>query len=69
MQQPDEIILLNLQPEESEWDEFGNDLYAIPEAMPVQSGNPVQDVHPTNRADEDSKLKALIDTPALDWQW
>eukprot|EP00268_Persea_americana_P014715 TRINITY_DN165_c0_g2_i1.p1 TRINITY_DN165_c0_g2~~TRINITY_DN165_c0_g2_i1.p1 ORF type:complete len:823 (-),score=189.05 TRINITY_DN165_c0_g2_i1:283-2751(-) len=56
-------------PDESEWDEFGNDLYAIPEAVPVQSGHPVQDAPPTNKADEDSKLKALIDTPALDWQW
>ncbi|XP_077233023.1 E3 ubiquitin ligase PQT3-like isoform X2 [Tasmannia lanceolata] len=54
-------------PEESEWDEFGNDLYAFPEVMPVQLGNPMQDAPPPNRADEDSKLKALIDTPALDW--
>ncbi|KAJ4968229.1 hypothetical protein NE237_014930 [Protea cynaroides] len=55
-------------PEESEWDEFGNDLYAIPEVLPVQYSNPVQDAPPSNRADEDSKIKALIDTPALDWQ-
>ncbi|XP_058105960.1 E3 ubiquitin ligase PQT3-like isoform X2 [Magnolia sinica] len=55
-------------PEESEWDEFGNDLYAIPEVLPVQSGNPVQqDAPPPNKVDEDSKIKALIDTPALDW--
>ncbi|KAH9777162.1 E3 ubiquitin ligase PQT3-like [Citrus sinensis] len=53
---------------DSEWDEFGNDLYAIPEAPPVQSSNPLLDVAPTNKADEDSKIKALIDTPALDWQ-
>ncbi|XP_068636293.1 E3 ubiquitin ligase PQT3-like isoform X2 [Aristolochia californica] len=55
-------------PEESEWDEFGNDLYAIPEVLPVQSGNLLQDAPPTNKADEDSKIKALIDTSALDWQ-
>ncbi|XP_068650067.1 E3 ubiquitin ligase PQT3-like [Aristolochia californica] len=55
-------------PEEFEWDEFGNDLYAIPEMMPAQSGNLLQDAPPTNKADEDSKIKALIDTPALDWQ-
>ncbi|XP_043698314.1 E3 ubiquitin ligase PARAQUAT TOLERANCE 3-like isoform X2 [Telopea speciosissima] len=55
-------------PEESEWDEFGNDLYAIPEVLPVQSSNPVQDAPPPSKADEDSKIRALIDTPALDWQ-
>uniref|UniRef100_A0A5B6ZIS9 DWNN domain-containing protein n=1 Tax=Davidia involucrata TaxID=16924 RepID=A0A5B6ZIS9_DAVIN len=55
-------------PEDSEWDEFGNDLYAIPEVLPVQSSNPIQDAPPPSKADEDSKIKALIDTPALDWQ-
>ncbi|XP_010256056.1 PREDICTED: uncharacterized protein LOC104596546 isoform X2 [Nelumbo nucifera] len=55
-------------PEESEWDEFGNDLYAIPEVPPVQSSNLVQDAPAPNKVDEDSKIKALIDTPALDWQ-
>ncbi|KAF8392409.1 hypothetical protein HHK36_022751 [Tetracentron sinense] len=56
-------------PEDSEWDEFGNDLYAIPEALPVQSSyHPLQDAPPPNKADEDSKIKALIDTPAFDWQ-
>ncbi|XP_059657589.1 E3 ubiquitin ligase PARAQUAT TOLERANCE 3-like isoform X2 [Cornus florida] len=54
--------------EDSEWDEFGNDLYAIPEAVPVQASNPIQDAPPPSKADEDSKIKALIDTPALDWQ-
>ncbi|KAL5712602.1 RING-type E3 ubiquitin transferase [Ranunculus cassubicifolius] len=55
-------------PEDNEWDEFGNDLYAIPDVPPVQSINPVQEAPPSNRADEDSKIKALIDTPSLDWQ-
>lgn len=55
-------------PEDSEWDEFGNDLYAIPEVLPVQSSNPIPEAPPTNKADEDSKIQALIDTPALDWQ-
>lgn len=57
-----------MQPDDSEWDEFGNDLYAIPEVLPVQSSNPVLDAPPPSKADEDSKIKALIDTPALDWQ-
>ncbi|OMP02771.1 Zinc finger, RING/FYVE/PHD-type [Corchorus olitorius] len=58
------------QPEKSnldfEWDEFGNDVYSIPETLPVKSSNPL----PTNKADddEDSRIKALINTPALDWQ-
>lgn len=54
-------------PEESEWDEFGNDLYNIPEIHHVQSIAPIVDVSPVNRVDEDSKIKALVDTPALDW--
>ncbi|KAJ8492559.1 hypothetical protein OPV22_014280 [Ensete ventricosum] len=54
-------------PEEYEWDEFGNDLYAIPEVNPAQASNPVLDVSPANMVDEDSKIKALIDTPALEW--
>ncbi|GLT55782.1 hypothetical protein SLA2020_288740 [Shorea laevis] len=55
-------------PEDSEWDDFGNDVYAIPEVPPVQSSNPTAETPPTNIADEESKIKALIDTPALDWQ-
>ncbi|XP_021897730.1 E3 ubiquitin ligase PQT3-like isoform X3 [Carica papaya] len=54
--------------EESEWDEFGNDLYSNPEVLPTRLSNPLPDAQPTNKADEDSKIKALIDTPALDWQ-
>ncbi|GFP84404.1 protein mpe1 [Phtheirospermum japonicum] len=53
--------------DEFEWDEFGNDLYAIPETVPVHSSIPVQDT-PVSKEDEESKIKALIDTPALDWQ-
>ncbi|KAL1367747.1 hypothetical protein HN51_021866 [Arachis hypogaea] len=55
-------------PEDSEWDEFGNDLYAIPDVPPIQSSNLIPEAPPTNKADEESKIKALIDTPALDWQ-
>ncbi|XP_050230446.1 E3 ubiquitin ligase PQT3-like isoform X2 [Mercurialis annua] len=54
--------------DDNEWDEFGSDLYAIPEVTHVQSSNTIPDAPPTNKADEDSKIKALIDTPALDWQ-
>ncbi|KAK4389513.1 E3 ubiquitin ligase PQT3-like [Sesamum angolense] len=54
--------------EDLEWDEFGNDLYAIPENVHVQLSIPVQDATPVNKEDEESKIKALIDTPALDWQ-
>ncbi|KAI5654325.1 hypothetical protein M9H77_31512 [Catharanthus roseus] len=55
-------------PDDSEWDEFGNDLYAIPESLSVQSTNAVPDGPPSSKIDEDSKIKALIETPALDWQ-
>ncbi|XP_074328754.1 E3 ubiquitin ligase PARAQUAT TOLERANCE 3-like isoform X3 [Apium graveolens] len=52
-------------PEEFEWDEFGNDLYTMPEVAPVQDA---PNAPPPSKADEDSKIRALIDTPALDWQ-
>ncbi|CAL1401571.1 unnamed protein product [Linum trigynum] len=54
--------------EETEWDEFGNDLYAILEVAPVQSSIPPPEAPPASKAEEESKIKALIDTPALDWQ-
>lgn len=56
------------QPENLDWDEFGNDLYSIPDQLPVQSTNMIPEAPSTNQADEESKIKALIDTPALDWQ-
>ncbi|KAK2356256.1 RING-type E3 ubiquitin transferase [Trifolium repens] len=55
-------------PEDSDWDEFGNDLYSIPDQLPVQSINIIPEAPPTSNFDEESKIKALIDTPALDWQ-
>jgi len=67
------VVMVNLllQPEESDWDEFGNDLYAIPELIPTQlSNNPgVKNVSLSSKIDEDNKIKALIETPALDWSW
>ncbi|KAL4339322.1 hypothetical protein GQ457_08G026410 [Hibiscus cannabinus] len=72
--QPENINFLDVEssvpkyPEDTEWDEFGNDLYSIPETRSVQSSNPVHNAPATDKADEDNKIKALIDTPALDWQ-
>ncbi|KAL6550264.1 hypothetical protein OROMI_020752 [Orobanche minor] len=54
--------------EDFDWGEFGNDLYAIPETVPVQSSVQVEEAHPVSKEDEYSKIKALIDAPALDWQ-
>ncbi|CAI0413188.1 unnamed protein product [Linum tenue] len=54
--------------DETEWDEFGNDLYAIPEVVPVQSSIAPPEAPPASQAEEECKIKALIDTPALDWQ-
>jgi E3 ubiquitin-protein ligase RBBP6 len=51
-----------------DWHEFGNDVYSIPDQLPVQSSTMIPDAPLTSKADEDSKIKALIDTPALDWQ-
>lgn len=38
----------------------------MPEVAPVQDAPTAP---PPSKADEDSKIRALIDTPALDWQW
>ncbi|KAK9068024.1 hypothetical protein SSX86_012135 [Deinandra increscens subsp. villosa] len=54
--------------DDSEYDEFGNDLYEIPEVAPIMSYNQPQEAPAPSKADEDSKIQALIDTPALDWQ-
>ena len=54
---------------EDEFDEFGNDFYSVPAATAVNYSNPGPDPAPADeKVDEETKLKALIDTPALDWQ-
>ncbi|XP_071685930.1 E3 ubiquitin ligase PARAQUAT TOLERANCE 3-like [Rutidosis leptorrhynchoides] len=55
-------------PDNSEYDEFGNDLYEIPEVVAAVSTIQPQDAPAPSNVDEDSKIQALIDTPALDWQ-
>ncbi|XP_052171740.1 E3 ubiquitin ligase PQT3-like isoform X2 [Diospyros lotus] len=54
-------------PEDTEWDEFGNDLYAIPEVQPSLSSKLIRDASPPRKVEKDSKIKALVDTPALNW--
>ncbi|CAK9173277.1 unnamed protein product, partial [Ilex paraguariensis] len=54
--------------EDSEWDEFGSDPYAFPVVPPVQSSNAIQDATSLRKADDNKKIRALIDTPTLDWQ-
>lgn len=54
-------------PDDSEWDEFGNDLYSLPEVPQAIQTTHSQPVF-TNKADEDSKIKALVDSTALEWQ-
>jgi len=58
-----------LQPEESEWNEFVKDLSSIPELLPMESSNPVVHVSAASKIDEDEKIKSLVETPALDWNW
>ncbi|KAF2304179.1 hypothetical protein GH714_028361 [Hevea brasiliensis] len=43
---------------------FGDDVFVIPRMKPAQSSMTSVDVE----SDEDSKIKALVNTPALDWQ-
>ncbi|KAF2304195.1 hypothetical protein GH714_028473 [Hevea brasiliensis] len=45
-------------------DGFGDDVFVIPRMKPAQSSMTSVDVE----SDEDSKIKALVNTPALDWQ-
>ncbi|XP_054810176.1 E3 ubiquitin ligase PARAQUAT TOLERANCE 3-like isoform X3 [Prosopis cineraria] len=54
--------------EDSEWDDYGDELHAFPRELPIQSSNLIPEVsQTTNKADEDSKIKALINTPQLNW--
>ncbi|KAI4981114.1 hypothetical protein ZWY2020_021599 [Hordeum vulgare] len=53
--------------EESEWDdEFGNSLY-VSDSVPSQPASQAIDASSENQIDEDSKIKALIDTAAVDY--
>ncbi|KAF2304171.1 hypothetical protein GH714_028300 [Hevea brasiliensis] len=45
-------------------DGFGDDVFVIPRMKPAQSSMTSVDVE----SDEDSKIKALVNTPALDWR-
>ncbi|KAJ4750354.1 hypothetical protein LUZ62_084759 [Rhynchospora pubera] len=59
--------LSTVNPEESEWDDFGDDPYAIiPEGQQPQSFNPAN-VSSADELDEDSKLRAVLETSSLDW--
>ncbi|VVB12748.1 unnamed protein product [Arabis nemorensis] len=63
------LITAEASAAEDEWDEFGNDLYSVPDASAVHYSNPCPDHAPADeKIHEETKLKALIDTPALDWQ-
>ena len=56
-----------MQPEESEWDdEFGNELY-VSDSLLSQPASQAVDAS-ESKVDEDSKIKALIDTSALDYR-
>ncbi|KAK9716343.1 hypothetical protein RND81_06G227100 [Saponaria officinalis] len=64
----DSSVLNNFEASDFD-DEFGNDLYAtIPQVTAGQSSNQIQDSNPPSKADEDSKLKAFIESSGFDWQ-
>ncbi|XP_043688149.1 E3 ubiquitin ligase PARAQUAT TOLERANCE 3-like isoform X3 [Telopea speciosissima] len=54
--------------EELDLDDFGDDVYAIPKVLPVCYSNPVVDAPSPSETDEHSRIKALVNTPALNWQ-
>ncbi|XP_010667045.2 E3 ubiquitin ligase PQT3-like isoform X2 [Beta vulgaris subsp. vulgaris] len=50
-------------------DEFGSSIYATtPCRTPGQSSSTLQDSVPPTKADEDSKIKALVENSGFDWQ-
>lgn len=50
-------------------DEFGSSIYATtPCRTSGQSSNRLQDSVPPTKADEDSKIKALVENSGFDWQ-
>eukprot|EP01018_Ginkgo_biloba_P034838 Gb_41215 [translate_table: standard] len=53
-------------PDDSEWDEFGNDLYSLPEEFQVQKIHTQQAL--INKVDEDNKIRAFVDSSASEWQ-
>eukprot|EP00252_Welwitschia_mirabilis_P012743 TRINITY_DN2819_c0_g1_i2.p1 TRINITY_DN2819_c0_g1~~TRINITY_DN2819_c0_g1_i2.p1 ORF type:complete len:812 (-),score=188.43 TRINITY_DN2819_c0_g1_i2:132-2567(-) len=58
---------INKYQDELEWDEFGTDLYALPEE-PRQMLQKNAQPEPTSKAEEDNKIKAFVDASASDWQ-
>ena len=52
--------------DDSEWDEFGNDLYSLPEVPQAIQTTNSESVF-TNKANKDSKIKVLFDSTALEW--
>ena len=56
-----------MQHDDSEWDEFGNDLYSLPEVPQAIQTTHSQPVF-TNKVDKESKIKDLVDSTALEWQ-
>ena len=55
-----------MNPYDSEWDEFGNDLYSLLEVPQAIQTTNSQSVF-TNKANKDSNIKALVDSTALEW--
>ncbi|XP_072950529.1 E3 ubiquitin ligase PQT3-like [Typha angustifolia] len=50
------------------FDDFGEDLFAITEVAPEQPKNPELNISTVDKAEEDMKIKALVNTPAIDWK-
>ncbi|KAH7277568.1 hypothetical protein KP509_39G057400 [Ceratopteris richardii] len=69
-------VLQSKQVDESEWgDDFGMDLYAMPESFSLQQLpalsqqlQPQQQQIGADKLEEDSRIKAFVDASATDWQ-
>ncbi|KAF9625600.1 hypothetical protein IFM89_024373 [Coptis chinensis] len=55
-------------PQVAEGDDFGDDVYTVPEVVAVPCSYVVQDTLALEKADEDRKIKAMIESSALEWQ-
>ncbi|KAF9622306.1 hypothetical protein IFM89_031109 [Coptis chinensis] len=55
-------------PQVSEGDDFGDDVYTVPEVVAVRCNYVVQDTLALEKADKDRKIKAMIESSALEWQ-
>nr|CAD1841669.1 unnamed protein product [Ananas comosus var. bracteatus] len=56
-----------LQYEQPDFGDFGDDIYTTIEAASEMPKDPLPNIVTTDKTEEERKIKALVDTPAIDW--